>query len=175
MPIYEKIGIPYQTPLAHVFLAPGCYLKLASRLRWYLKQPIEFISSSQHDVINKLRNDHKNNYPIALLGGDVEIQCLHYATPEEFIEKWNRRMQRLVEDDSRLFFKLCDNNGCTKEQLEEFDALPVQNKVCYTSTPMPHLKSAIHIPSKDGCVSFADQTDLRHFDAIAWVKKSDLV
>jgi uncharacterized protein (DUF1919 family) len=144
---YQSLKIEYADPFVNSFMHPTCYIKLATRLRWYLTQSITFIDISQHDNINALRLQYKNYYPIALLH-DVEVHCLHYDSREEVLEKWPRRVERVAEDDSRLYFKLCDNNNCTPEQLEEFDALPWKNKVCFTSKPMPHIKSAIYVPGE---------------------------
>lgn len=164
------MNLPYTTPLISIFFAPACFLKLLTNLRWHLHQPLEFVDESRHEVIRQYRTEHQAHYPIAVLGGDVELQCLHYDSPDDVREKWARRLARLVSDDSRLFVKFCDQHGCTPGQLESFDAMPYQNKVCFTSKPMPHLKSAVYIPSQGDCVSFPDQTDAKWFDGATWVK-----
>lgn len=168
--LYEGLNLPYTTPLISIFFEPTSFLKLLTNLRWYLHQPLEFVKESRHEVINALRANRQAHYPIAVLGGDVELQCLHYESPGEVREKWARRLARLVPDDSRLFIKFSDEHGCTQSQLEAFDAMPYQHKVCFTSKPMPHLKSAVYIPSQGDCVSFPDQTDAKWFDGAAWVK-----
>lgn len=161
------MGLQYTTPIISIDFAPSCFLKLVGNLRWYLRQPLEFVEKSKHDWMNARREERQSYYPIAMLG-DVELQCLHYTSRDQVREKWARRLPRLVDDDSRLFFKFCDSYGCMPHQLEAFDAMPLANKVCFTSKPMPHLKSAVHIPGGD-CVSFPDQTDARWFDGVEWV------
>ena len=167
--IYERLNLPYQTPFVNIFFHPDCFLQMLSNLEWYLNRPLWFVKRSRHNVINRLREDRKANYPIAMLH-DVELQCLHFHTEAEVVDTWARRLARMAPDESRRFYKFSDEHGCTRQQLEQFDALPFANKVCFTSKPMPHLKSAVHIPygGNDG-VPFAEQTDLKYFDAIQWL------
>src|SRR5678810_1052541 len=87
--IYQRLGQPYQTPFIGVFFAPECYLILVSRFRWFLSQPVRFLDRSRHEYINALREERKLRYPIGCLGGDVEVQFLHYAAENEAAEKWN--------------------------------------------------------------------------------------
>jgi len=159
--IYEGMRIPYQTPLISIFMHPDCYLKMIGNLFWYLHQPLEFIEKSRHPIVEAQR---QSDYPVALLGGDVELQCLHYTSRDEVREKWARRLPRIVA--SRFIFKFCDSLGCTPEQLEAFDAKPFPSKICYTSKPMPHLKSAVYIPGGES-VSFEAQT---RPEAFRWVE-----
>ena len=164
--VYEHLGVPYQTPLTSTFLHPEDYLAIARNFRWYIDQSIEFIDKSRHEVI---RSRKAANYPIGIVAGEVEIHFLHYETQDEVIQKWKRRASRVVEDDDRLFFKLCDDLGCTEEHIEQFHLLPFKNKICYTSKPYPYLKHALHIKGKGDCVSFEDASNYRYFDAPKWV------
>lgn len=142
--VYQKLGGEYHSPLVNLFMAPSCYIKLASSLRDYLSRPLVFVDRSMHDFANANRETYKNNYPIGLLG-DVELHFLHYDSCEEAAEKWLRRSQRV--DFDNLFFKFDDTNGATGEQIELFDALPYERKVCFSAKPMPHLKSVRYIES----------------------------
>ena len=166
--VYEHLAIPYQTPFINIFMAPECYLQMTSDLRWHLRQPLSFVSQSRHALVNALRDERQAYYPIAILG-EVELQCLHFTSNEEVTKTWARRLARFVEDESRWFFKFSDDLGCTQSQLEEFDALPYLNKISFTSRPMPHLKSALYVPSVGDCVSFPDQTDWHKFNGPKWV------
>jgi uncharacterized protein (DUF1919 family) len=175
--IYQLLGKPYQTPFIGLFFAPNCYLTLISRLRWYLSQPVRFTRRSRHDNINELREQQGSLYPIGYLGDDIEVQFMHYKSEAEAAEKWARRVERVCRDDDRLFFKFCDRDGCTQDQLAAFDSAPIAHKVCFVSRPSPQLRHAVLIPSEhdsqvpDGlslsCIS------PRYFDTAGWIMGSN--
>ena len=167
--LYEQLGMIYTTPFINIFFHPDDYLKMLHGLKCYLALPLSFAKESRHDNINRLRKGHKTLYPIALLG-DVELQCLHFASEPEVTATWNRRLARMMPDESRWFFKFSDEYGCTQAQLEQFDALPFMHKVCFTCRPMPHLKSAVHVPGDGDNVTFQDQTDPKWFNAVRWIE-----
>jgi uncharacterized protein (DUF1919 family) len=171
--VYQLLGKPYTTPFVGVFVPPDCYIRLISRLRWYLAQPMRFVDSSTYDYVNAFRAQQALDYPIGCLGEDVEIQFLHYSSEEDATEKWNRRVQRITTDDSRLFFKFCDRDGCSSTQIAAFNALPLTNKVCFVSKPYPDLECAVCIPScGDGQVPDGLQLSRispKHFDTAGWI------
>jgi uncharacterized protein (DUF1919 family) len=175
--IYQQLGAPYQTPFVGAFLAPACYVTLVTNFRGYLSQPLQFIDRSRHEYINAFRNERRWCYPIGRLGGAVEVQFLHYKSEAEAAEKWKRRVERVSADDSRLFFKFCDRDGCTPDQLAAFDAAPVAHKVCFVSRPMPHLSNAVYIPgSQSGQVPdglHLSRVSPSYFDAASWINGSD--
>jgi uncharacterized protein (DUF1919 family) len=171
--VYQICGEPYRTPFVGLFFAPACFVSLVQRFRWYMGRPLQFIGRSRHESINRFREEGKLTYPIGLLGDDVEIQFLHYKSPAEATEKWNRRVERIIGDDSRLYFKFCDRDGCSPEQLAAFDAAPLAHKVCFVSRPMPELKSAVWIPESTGG-QVPDGLQLsylspKYFDAASWL------
>lgn len=171
--VYQQLGRPYQTPFVGLFLAPACYLALVPRLRWYLARPLRFVPRSRHECVNAFRDGRPHRYPIGLLGDDVELQFLHYGTEAEAAATWVRRAARVTPDDARLFFKFCDRDGCTPEQLAAFDAAPVAHKVCFVSRPAPGLGCAVHVPGAAGG-QVPDGLQLSrvspaYFDAAGWV------
>jgi len=57
---------------------------------------------------------------------------LHYKSLEEALDKWTRRAARLrkaIANNTPLYIKLCDNEGCTSEHLAQFHSLPFKNKI----------------------------------------------
>lgn len=132
--VYQRLGVEYASPFVNLFIAPDCYLRLLRDLPGYLAQPLGFVPHSKHAFINALRTEHKNSYPIATLG-DIELQMLHYDSPEQAAEEWARRVQRV--DYSRLMVKFDDTNNATAEQVLEFHAMPYARKVCFVGVPLP--------------------------------------
>lgn len=175
--IYKCLGEPYRTPFVGLFLAPACYVTLVPRLRWYLGQPLRFLERSRHEHINAFREEKKLRYPIGCLGGEVEIQFLHYESETEAAGKWSRRVERMSSDDSRLFFKFCDREPCSPAQLAAFDSAPVAHKVCFVAKSSPHLRSAVWIPGLcDGQVPDGLQLSRispKYFDAADWINGAD--
>jgi uncharacterized protein (DUF1919 family) len=174
--VYRLLDEPYHTPFIGLFLAPACYVALAQNFRATVRRPLRFQDSSRHAYINALRAEEGLNYPIGVLDHGIEIQFLHYASEAEAREKWSRRVERIVKDDSRLFFKFCERDGCTREDLRAFDALPFSNKVCFVSKPMPVLKSAVWIPeSRNGQVPHGgelSEISSKYFDTLRWLKRA---
>lgn len=175
--IYQKLGIEYRTPFIGLFFAPDCYLRLLSRLRWYLDQPLHFLDSSRHAYVNVIREENGLTYPIGSPGDEIEIQFLHYSSRSEANEKWRRRVARMVEDDNRVFAKFCDRDGCSREQLLAFDRMPLIHKVCFVSRPMPQLAHGIFIPGCDAPYVpnglILSQISWQYFDAASWINGSD--
>lgn len=172
--IYQKLDIPYQTPFIGTFIAPACYLKLIDNFRWYMSQPLVFIESSRHEHINHYRAQEELDYPIGLLGGDVEIQFLHYTSKEDAANKWARRLARIAPNDTNLFFKFCDREKCSIEQIKAFDMARIQNKVCFVSQPVPATRSTVWIPESEA-TQVVDGLRLslispQYFDAANWLK-----
>ena len=175
--VYQQLGIPYQTPFVGLFLTPECYVTLVPRLRWYLSQQVRFVKKSKYERINEFREKQGRLYPIGRIGDDVELQFLHYQSESDATEKWTRRAARVTHDDSRLFFKFCDRDGCTRQQLESFDTSPVAHKVIFISTPSPSLTNAVWIPS-GGATQVPDGLQLSrispaYFDVVGWINGTD--
>ena len=170
--IYQRLGVEYQTPFIGLFFEAQSYLKLLSKFRWAIHQEIEFIGESRFPYIEKYRRDIGVNYPIGLIDNEIEIQFLHYSSPQEALGKWQRRVQRISEDDDNLFIKFDDRDECTPEQIQQFDGLPFKNKVCFVSKPYSSLDSTIFYPTlgdgvPDGVT--LSQNSYRYFDAVSWI------
>lgn len=171
--IYQHLDIPYQTPFIGTFIAPDCFLQLMANFRWHMAQPLTFISASRHEHINLERVQKGLNYPIGLLGESIEIQFLHYHSEEDAREKWNRRLKRVARHDADIFFKFCDRELCSEDQIAVFDGIAAEHKVCFVSKPMPNIKTAVWIPESESH-QVVDGLKLSHispryFDAANWL------
>ena len=120
----------FRSPFVNLFLLPKDYIKLCKNLKYYLSQNLTFITPPQYD------------YPVAMLD-DITIYFTHYKTEEEAKEKWEARTKRINYDN--IFFIFCDRDGCTYEDLVEFDKLPYKNKVAFTNKKYKELKSTFYI------------------------------
>ena len=177
--VYQELGLRYTTPFIGIFIFGPCYLRLLKDLKGYLGRGLRFIDRSgsrYRDEFKRMERlgqmgQTKNGYPIAMLGGDVEIHFLHYPSKQEAEEKWNRRVKRINWDN--LFVKFDDWDGISGfvSEFEEFD-LP--HKVCFARKACAGLKSAVWLKSWERQPDFFNGAQLytvsqRHFDIADWL------
>lgn len=121
--VYRRYGLPYSSPTAGLYFFANDYVKFASRLRHYTSAPLEFIDARESRYADRLREKGELGKPVARLD-DIEVVFLHYPSPVEAAEKWDRRCERINWDD--VFIKFSQMNCCTEEDLRAFDAIPLE-------------------------------------------------
>ncbi|MDH2207310.1 MULTISPECIES: DUF1919 domain-containing protein [unclassified Empedobacter] len=122
--IYKDLDKPFNTPFIGLYFYAPDYIKLLENFNYYLDLPLKFSKKSKWR-----ENVH---YPIGLLG-DIEVHFMHYQSEEEALDKWNRRTQRLLSENSdNFFFKIDDRDGCTEEIIHKFHQLPYKNKISFS-------------------------------------------
>lgn len=112
--VYQSLGIPYNSPFIGLMLMAPCYINLLKNLDHYMSQDLVFIRKSKYKKINKLQSKI-GQFPIATIGGDVEIQFLHYHSEQEAYEKWTKRKERI--DKENLFVKFDYSKDFANERL----------------------------------------------------------
>jgi len=129
--IYESYNLQKSSPTVGVYMMASDYVKFISNLKHYLSADLTFINQESARCFNDIKNN-KNypNFPIGLLGGEIEIVFLHYTSEQDALEKWKRRCKRV--NFKNILFKFNDQNGCTRQDLEKFLKLPHKNKIFYT-------------------------------------------
>ena len=160
--ICHDLGLQFRSPFINLYLDASDYMKFLENPKGYLEEPLEFISESER------------NYPVALLG-DLKLHFVHYSSPQEAEDAWNRRKARINWDN--LFVLMSDQDGCTYEMLRKFDQLPYKNKAVFTHIPYPDISSAVYIPgfeekdSVGNCDAFVSiGSGKKYFDAFDYVK-----
>ena len=173
--VYRELGLPYLSPFIGLFVPPICFMQLLKNLRRYMSYKPIFVESSRFDGVNKLRSNNKYNinYPIAILGEDVELHFVHYANAAEASEKWKRRTGRINWDNMLVklieWIPWCEDAGM--EILEEFDSLQYPKKICFTWRNYPQLKSAIWLeglPKLQETMIDLNATQMQ-FDVVNWI------
>lgn len=141
--IMQDLGMKYNSPtLGLYFFAPE-YIRFISNLKFYLTEAkLEFVENSKYDLGNDRRTKWPHWYPIGVLGGDVEIEFLHYHSEEEAAEKWYRRASRINWED--LLVIGMEQNLCNDQLIYDFDALPFDRKVFFSTKEM-NLKSVVAV------------------------------
>ncbi len=99
-------------------------------MEYYFSLDLQFISHEQSKYCEDLKLRNTPPCPIGVLD-DIEIVFLHYHSEEEAYTKWNRRKERI--DINNVIVKMSEQNHCTCEHLNAFDALPYKTKFVWQS------------------------------------------
>lgn len=156
--IYQKYGLPYQSPTAGVFILGHDFVKLCENWEKYFKLKLEFIpweSASYHYALLQ-----ESPYPVARLD-DIEIYFMHYHSEAEAEEKWYRRIKRV--NPEHMIFKLSQREECSKKDIEDFVKLPLKHKVCFS---YDEVQGSIFVPELKNFIG--DEMDIvnKYFDEI---------
>ena len=164
--ILHDLGQRFNSPTVNLFLFPKDFIKFVKNLKYYISLKLEFI---KEDGIN---------YPVGKLE-DIKIYFMHYKSEEEADVKWEERKKRINYDN--LFIMMTDRDGCTYEDLKEFDSLPYKNKVVFTHIEYPEIKSSFYIKGYENekqighIYEFLNETTgYKHydeFDYVGWFNK----
>lgn len=128
--ILHDLGLRFNSPTVNLFLNAKDYIKFLKKLDYYLS-------------LNLVFNHNTNlNYPVGVLD-DISIFFMHYKTEEEAKNKWEERKKRI--NYNNLFILMTDRDGCTIDDIKEFDSLDYKNKIIFTHLPHPEIKSCYYI------------------------------
>ena len=128
--VYRYYNLPYLTPTAGLYFYADDYIRFLSDLEYYLALPPERIPISESKYETIMIKKGQTSVPIGKID-DVEIMFLHYPTFEEAKDKWMRRAARVNWDN--LIVKDAEMNGCTSDNIIEFDKLPFDKKFIFTT------------------------------------------
>ncbi|MBO5797187.1 MAG: DUF1919 domain-containing protein [Clostridia bacterium] len=159
--ILHDLGIRFNSPTVNLWIKPKDFIKFLKDIPHYISCPMTF--TTEEGV----------SYPIGVLD-DIRIYFQHYATPEEAEESWVKRSQRI--DLQNLFILFTDRDGCTYQDLCDFEALPYKNKIVFTHLPYPELTSAFYMKgweteeSVGKCYRFVHKfSGKKYYDAFDYV------
>jgi uncharacterized protein (DUF1919 family) len=126
--IYEYFNLPKNSPTVGMYFFAEEYIRFIYNLKYYLKQPLEIINSSQSKYKEQLIERNQANCLIGKIA-DVEMVLLHFSSAQEAQEKWKRRCERVNYDN--LIYKFSEMNYCTEEHIKAFDAFSAKKKVMF--------------------------------------------
>jgi len=127
--VLHDLGLPFSSPFVNLFLNAKDYIKYLQDPHKYNQMEFEEVESEYH-------------YPVGKLG-DLTFHFVHYATFDEAVATFKKRLQRINFDD--IFVIFSERDGCTHEDLLDFDNLPYENKIVFTHLPYEDIKSAFYI------------------------------
>lgn len=138
--IIQDLNMQYNTPTVGLYFLYPDYIEFLKHLDFYLKKAkLEFVENSKYQEYDERRRNWKHWYPIGLLGGKVEIHFLHYYTEQEAAEKWYRRAKRV--NFNNLFIVGMEQNSCPVQCIRDFDCLPYDRKIFFSTKKLPDIKS----------------------------------
>lgn len=126
----HDLGLQFRSPFVNLYLSPSDFIAYLNDISHYQAQPLQFVENSGKP------------YPVGKLG-DLTLHFMHYHSKQEATEKWQERSKRI--DFDNLFIMLTERDGCTYQNLQDFDRLPFDNKVVFTHKPYPEIASAFYI------------------------------
>lgn len=141
--ITHELNCRFNSPTVNLYIEPKDFIKFVSNIDSYSKYSL---------VFDKNLSDEKG-YPVAELG-DIKIYFVHYHSSEEAQNKWINRYKRI--DKHNMFIMMSERDGCTFEDLVNFDKLPYKNKIVLTKREYPEIHSAIYIPGFENCDELGD-------------------
>lgn len=139
--MYRYLHLPFNSPFIGLFVMPEDFVRILEDPSLLIGE-LRFIPKAESRHLHNI--NHTSTYPVGVLPCGVEIHFLHYGSEQEAREKWSKRVGRI--DWNNAIVKLSDNYAITDEIMQRFDALPYPQKVLFTGSPHPELRSAIFLP-----------------------------
>ena len=136
--ICHDLKLKFNSPFVNLWLKPKDFIKYAANIAFYSACDLTFCE------------EPNITYPVGLLH-DIRIYFQHYGTKDEARNKWNERTKRI--DLNNLFVLMTDRDGCTYQDLLDFDNLKYRNKVVFTHKQYPEIKSSLYIKGYEDQVS----------------------
>lgn len=127
--ILHDLGLKFNSPFVNLYMTPADFIRYLQNFEYYRQAELHFTPSDK-------------SYPIGKLD-DLTVHFMHYRTEAEACFKWVERTARI--DTDNLFVMMTDRDGCTYQDLQAFEALPLKNKVVFTHRPYPELASSFYI------------------------------
>lgn len=166
--MYQEVNVKYNSPFIGLFIYAPDYIKLLQNLKYYIGQDLTFIKHSKYEEFMP-KKEIIGAYPLALLGGEIEIHFLHYKNEQEVLEKWHRRVKRI--NWNNLYVKMSERPLCTKELIELFDALDYDKKVCFTKNEYLEYKSCVWLKEMKDMPYVQDEWvhQKKYFNIVDWL------
>lgn len=127
----HDLGCPFNSPTVNLYFLPDHFLK-------FVNSPKEYLSAELKEV-----HQPDITYPVGQLN-DILLFFMHYNSFSEAKEVWERRAKRVNLEN--VYVIMTDKNGCTYENIKEFEELPYKNKVIFTHKEYKEFSSAYYIP-----------------------------
>lgn len=169
--VYQPFGLKYNTPTVGLFIMDEDYIRFLENIESHIDETPIFIKPEDSKYFNSISDNGKKpiTYPIATLGGDVEIHFLHYHSEEEALTKWCRRVKRINYDKLLVKMSIRYKDSDIESLMKRFANLPFHKKICFS--PRPYTDPCIiEVPEINNLnLVGGDETDitLRHINLVS--------
>jgi uncharacterized protein (DUF1919 family) len=137
--LYQKYGMKYYSPTIGLQFTQEGFLKLCKNFEQYMQEELLESEDKMLEDFIKLGGSGVN-FPVGKLG-DITIYFQHYRTFEEAKTKWDERKSRI--NKNRTFFIFVGYDNTPKEIFEEYDKLPIKNKLLLTNEKIIESKNIL--------------------------------
>ena len=127
--VYRRFGLQYKSPTVGLYFYSDEYIRFLKDLENNLYGDIRIINSYDSKYKDDLLRKNQSDVVIGLINNSIEVVFLHYHSPEEAIEKWRRRAERVNMDN--LIVKFSQMNNCSIRNLMDFSDLNIRKKYCF--------------------------------------------
>lgn len=136
--VAKDLKVRMNSPTRNFYFNADDYIKFCKNLDYYLSLTPEPYAGDY--------SGGGSEYLMASLG-DLKMFLVLYPSVEQCQKEWIRRRDRV--NKKNMFFVMNDRNYCTEEDIKAFDALPYDNKVCFTHVRYPQYKSTYYISGSE--------------------------
>lgn len=128
--LYHDLGLRFLSPFINMYIKPKDFIK-------FLKFPKKYL---EYPLVEK--KNLSENYPVATLN-DITIYGVHYDNFEHLKNKWDERKIRI--NWNNIYVIMVERDGCTIDDLYEFDKLGYKNKIVFTDKFISDINSSYYI------------------------------
>lgn len=139
--VYRRFGLPYLSPTVGLYFYADEYINFLSDLEKNLYGDIRIINCLDSKYKDDLLRKNQNDVVIGLINDAVEVVFLHYHSPEEAIEKWRRRSERV--NFNNLIVKFSQMNNCSHSNLVAFNAMDFKKKVLFLASEEEYVNGVV--------------------------------
>lgn len=162
--IYHSLGKKFLSPTINMWIRPKDFVRM-------LENPKKYF------VCGKMKQVFQKGYykPIGKIE-DVLVYGEHYDNFDQLQKKWDSRCTRINWDNIIVF--MVQRDGCTYNDLCEFDQLPFNKKIVFTYKKYPEFKSSFYIPDSEERHGLQVSSLLEHknpFSGLTDIDKFDYV
>lgn len=123
--MYIDAKTQFMSPTVGLFFLPDDFIRFVDNLDYYLAQ-VPVVTMGEKFPVGKI--------------DDITINFMHYATPEEALNKWERRKRRINKEN--IFILMVERDGFTDENFEDFKKIKYP-KLLYTKSEKYAYKDSV--------------------------------
>lgn len=139
--VYRRFGLQYKSPTVGLYFYSDEYIRFLKDLENNLYGDIRIINSYDSKYKDDLLRKNQSDVVIGLINNSIEVVFLHYHSPEEAIEKWRRRAERVNMDN--LIVKFSQMNNCSIRNLMDFSDLEYKKKVLFLASKVEGINGVV--------------------------------